>query len=366
MAGGDGETQIDGYVQVVSDPAKIAKALEREAVAGPLGPGIIGLEDIGSALYVYPNDAELPVLDRLTDDDQRRRLLERVLPNHEHLWDGTLERLSYKPERRRVVRLRGPSGSAVLRFHGAADFIAATGSAKRFQSHGDLCVATWLRSSTRHNITALEWIDGKRLGDVLATGEDPKAVGARVGAALAALHQQRPRLVKHRPAKRGASLDRSAASALLLLPSLQSRLQPLLARVRAGFKPAFRRRALHGDLAPDQVVLREHGVALLDLDRAGFGDPRVDAGAFIAALERLAYSGGLEQTVVERSTEGLLSGYAEASGLDLRPGLGVFVAAGFILALSEPFRTRQPDWPAHMEAMLDRATDHVEHRAGVD
>ena len=51
---------------------------------------------------------------------------------------------------------------------------------------------------------------------------------------------------------------------------------------------------VHGDFKPDQLVVTRGGLAVLDFDRVGPGDPAVDLGNFIAQLHREALVGGRE------------------------------------------------------------------------
>lgn len=357
---------IDGYVQIARDPAKLEKSLARVAVAGDLGPGIAAIGGVGGVLHVYPNDAALPVLQRLGDDDERHRLWQRVLPDHEHLWTGALDRLSYKPQRRRVIRLHAPAGSVVIRFHGEADFEAVSGSAKRLNSRDDLRIAEWLRRSTRHHVTALEWLEGTPLLDILRGDAESAETSTRVGAALAALHGQTARLeVDHTPANRCSAVERAIESAVVLLPALETDLRSVFRYVCNGLAEHAVRCVLHGDLAPDQVLVDPTGIALLDLDRAGYGDPRQDLGSFVAALERLAEAGEVTQAVADRAADAALSGYEQASGLDVRSGLGAHVAAALALGLTDPFRTRSAAWPQRMAGLLARAVEYATERRTV-
>jgi aminoglycoside phosphotransferase (APT) family kinase protein len=49
---------------------------------------------------------------------------------------------------------------------------------------------------------------------------------------------------------------------------------------------------IHGDFKPDQLLVHEGRTSLVDLDRAGRGDPAVDVGNFMAALRKQAVING--------------------------------------------------------------------------
>ena len=84
---------------------KWLKAESRPSVATALGPGRV--VDAASAVVVslFPNDAHLGALGRLADETARRQLIRRLIPEQPKLRKGTLEHLTYKPERRYVTRL---------------------------------------------------------------------------------------------------------------------------------------------------------------------------------------------------------------------------------------------------------------------
>jgi aminoglycoside phosphotransferase (APT) family kinase protein len=70
---------------------------------------------------------------------------------------------------------------------------------------------------------------------------------------------------------------------------------------------------IHGDFKPDQLLVGEGKTWLVDLDRAGLGDPAVDVGNVTAALRK-------QDMVNERQYFGPLPEAFLARYLELRPG----------------------------------------------
>lgn len=99
---------------------------------------------------------------------------------------------------------------------------------------------------------------------------------------------------------------------------------------------------MHGDFAPAQVLgERRGGVRIIDLDRFGHGDPRLDLGSFLATELLAGGTGGL--------TEALLDGYGRPGvGGELRP----WAVHGLLTRLDEPFRSGRADWRAQISVRL--------------
>ena len=94
-----------------------SRSLDRErerAAAADLGDEALWiLEEAGIAVLFFPHDAKLPLLRRTEDPAAFEEISRRALGDHPELWNGSFERLRYKPERRFVCRLTGPEGGKV-------------------------------------------------------------------------------------------------------------------------------------------------------------------------------------------------------------------------------------------------------------
>src|SRR5262249_50677677 len=136
----------------------------------------------------------------ITDGPAREELLRGILPAYEDLWQGSLEFLVYKPERRYVARLQGKAGSsALVKVHALRGCASACGSAGSFHSSGPLRVARRLGRSNHHYVVVHEWLSGDVLQDRFVGDDCHPARLSQVGAALAELHRQSTRRLRNRP-----------------------------------------------------------------------------------------------------------------------------------------------------------------------
>jgi len=122
---------------------------------------------------------------------------------------------------------------------------------------------------------------------------------------------------------------------------------------------------IHGDFYPGQVLIASDAVNVIDLDRAGRGDPRVDLGNFIAHLECDALEGRIAPGVVASLADALMDGYEEAAHISCRSGIHAFIAAGLLGLAPRPFRTRDPEWAARTATILDCAESVLTSSAGL-
>jgi aminoglycoside phosphotransferase (APT) family kinase protein len=130
--------------------------------------------------------------------------------------------------------------------------------------------------------------------------------------------------------------ERAGAAVAATLPEVRGRIDELLAGLRAALPAAWPpdRVVLHGDLSPDQVLVRDDGTAvLLDLDRIALGPSGWDGAQWTAA--QLA-------TGEDRLPAPV-------------PAPPALLAAACLLRAPEPFRRLRPGWAELTSNLLDTA-----------
>jgi aminoglycoside phosphotransferase (APT) family kinase protein len=161
----------------------------------------------------------------------------------------------------------------------------------------ELIVAAPLGYSTRWRLLVTEAIDGASLTDLLQLSDAPRHL-ADAMAGLAALHgidagdPHAPNDVEWRRHDGTAEAAVLADSAVRLAAApfwsqLAPRYGELIARTQerlAAVAPARASRFIHRDLYPDQMLLVQGRLGLLDLDELALGEPELDLGNLIAHL----------------------------------------------------------------------------------
>ncbi len=337
---------------------KVDNAHVHAAAPGPLGPGLLSDPDAALAVFTFPNDYEIRSLRKVLDHEGAPTRLRRIIPGHAHLHQAKPELIRYKPERRFVGRLASSGQPGVaLRLYPEQHFAAARERAWAFHDEGPLHVPRVVGDSARYSALAHEWIEAAPLTPLLEGSANAAAVLAGVGAALVGLHRQRPRLREMYSPDDHARLVRGACEVVAILdPSLGERahalrehLQPALAAHR------WRCHGIHGDLAPDQVLVADGRTTLLDFDRAGYGDRCMDLGAFVARLRMLGLAGRVPPHHVDAHAAAFTDAYWHAAGTPEPATARCFVAASLLMTAPEPFRLRHDHWPERIAAVLDAA-----------
>lgn len=363
------ELDVDGTVHpvyaraVTRSPGPLAKLQKaREEGPSPLGRGALVVESPAIGIYAQSSDRRLSGLHRLVDEEARRRLLRRSLPDSPGVWDARLEPLRWKPERRFVARLRAPAGhdDAVVKVHLRNGFERALAGATAVRPAAALRVPELLGRSRRHRMVALEWVEGNHLDRVAASAAFDPEGAAVAGAALAELQSQPAGDLPTLTLAAEVARLRSAAAAAAVAGRaagrearrLTARLGPVLAAHRSRTVP------VHGDFSIDQIVLAGGAAVVLDLDEAAVGGSSYDLASLLADLEVRVLAGELERERAEALSAAVVEGYRDRAGRSTtRSELSPAIAAAMVRRASEPFRLRLPAWDERVTATLARAAE---------
>jgi len=303
------------YLAAYADPAKAGKDLQS---AARLGARLAPVEGV-SGTVLGGLEGDRPIARALVR-------LRRRLPGV----DARAAVLRHNPGRRVVLRLEdGRVLKLAARGHDRV-LVAIIG--------GDLAAAGVPVVAEEgvarvSEATLLPWW-GR--GDLLAR---PEPTAARLaGEAVAALHASSPPagaiLLAERSLRRDLARARDGVAAVL--PGLAADAGAIADAVLRGVeRSATPPMVSHGDLSPDQVLVGDDGVRLIDLDRVCLASPAADLGGFRAA----AMLGGLEPLA-----DALLAGYAEHRPLPTERELRLHSAASLLGRAIEPFRTRRDGW----------------------
>lgn len=281
--------------------------------------------------------------------------------------------LRYKPERRLVLLARNASADVVIKT--AAERATAgqqVSFLNRLRHHGvpvlpqladPECLAHGLSVS-------IAW----GTGDLAASNSHTDAHAYKAGHALAALHgfpaagtapTGFPEAAGNWLQDHTAQLTATRTMVSALLPELEplawqleSRLASLLLE-----RPRTAPVLVHGDFSPDQVLVGDSEVRLIDFDRARTGMAEADLGSFAAAEEAglSSHSGSRARGAPAGGpkTALLADGYLDAGGTLIQSEVDVWAAFRLFNSSVDPFRDRAPEWAADMSWHLNRAEELI-------
>jgi Ser/Thr protein kinase RdoA (MazF antagonist) len=333
---------------------KAEKLVRRSRHPSSLGPGGMLLPEHCAAVTIFPNDPALPALAALASPDTRPAVMRRVLVAEPQYAQATFTLISHRPERRFVARLDAGDAAVVVKGYNAAEFPAVRPATKAF-SDGAALVPARLGASRRHRIVAFAWVPGDTLDVALDTGAVAPTRLGELGALLAGLHGRASRHLA--PGDPGAEADRvrrAAEAVAVTVPQLAQRVRATAARVARDLGAAGAGvDAIHGDFAPDQVVV-DDGFTIIDHDAAARGHGVTDIARFSAALTAAAVAGRLPSDIATAGAAALLEGYAAAR--PVAPELVALHRAAWVLRVApEPFRHRHPRWVLETEQLVEAA-----------
>jgi hypothetical protein len=343
------DEQVDAYVRLERESSrdKLSKHARKAKARSRLGRGAVLLPRLPAALYPYPNDAHVAALAHLADDGRRRSVLEAALPDSAALWSSSLQPLRWKPERRFVAALEGDGGKRAVVKAYAGTPAAALRAATALGGRPSPRMPRRIGHSAASRIVVLEWLAGRPLeGELLPGG------AAMAGEALAQLHAIPPLLLPL--CTRDAELRRvlqSVETVGWLVPDARGAAlriaQQIARRLPRDVLPVI----AHGDFSADQVLVHEDRAALVDLDEAVLSDPLRDLGRFLATLGREVVAGRVTAPEAAAAQAQLLAGYGRVD----RAALRAWTATALLHLAPEPFRQREPDWPARILELLAMA-----------
>jgi aminoglycoside phosphotransferase (APT) family kinase protein len=346
-----------------------AKWCGQRAVPTPLGPGVALLPGGRTVLFQFPNDGALRHLAAVSKPERLRRLLVD-LPEFDG-WRVQARRSSvrpirWKPERRFVAsaHLRlvhddcGDRKERELHLRWFPDRRATelSGTARHLGRHG-VPVPPQIGVADEGRLQLERSLPGRDGAEALLDGTlEPDAVLDLI----AALQAVPPLPGAHDHPRPEPAL--SARAALDLLAAADPELGYLAAtasRAIGSFPADASSVVVHGDLHLHQLLAGGERLAVVDLERAGTGDPLLDVATVLAHVLDLAVRHPARRCLLER-----FAAEVAESALRAAPGReGVLVhllRAALIERALLAFRQLEPDWQDHARTLLRRAVGEDE------
>ncbi len=250
-------------------------------------------------IEIFPSDWCLPLLWQAADADRAGDLIAHMLPDYTNVRVKRVDVLRYRPGRRCVLRYAVEHGQGTIdlvaklytnrdRAQLVADKLAVLCS----QPTSDIKLAAPIGKTSNDGLLLMECLDGSNLGDHLenATSPDNNERAIRTAAAgLAAFHRFQLKSSERRSLQTELNNLRSRLAPIHnVAPDLARRIETLLIQVEAriGELAPAADCVIHGEYKPNQLLLADGKLAVVDLDRACIGDPAIDVGNFVAVLQK--------------------------------------------------------------------------------
>lgn len=338
---------------------KLAKTGRSNLTHDARCPTPIVVPELAVVILPFPCDRELSSLERVSTRDGRVQLLSRLTPEDDHeLFSAEWTTLRYKPGRRFVTRLDlDGQPQAILKLHSEQGYAQSRRAAKSLGSLAEICTARPIGHSDRHRAILLEWLCGESLATLIDENRLPNDATREVGRLLARLHAQQTTKLPHRNiAEEARELLRGAEDLSAILPSLERLLEKVSQACAAQLSQLPKVAApIHGDCHPQQIIVDETKISIIDFDSAALGHPASDLGNYLAHVQREVLHKKITASLGDQLAEELIAGYVEQSPTLDRRAVQLYLAAGLLRLAQEPFRLRQQNWPEQTKILVERA-----------
>ena len=335
------------------EPGLAARNFERAlvngpSVTGPLNP-VSYAPDLETVFWTFPSDRRIGSLSLVNgpNDDLTELVGRPCAP----------DLVGYVPEKAATARCADARARTL-----AYVKVYAGDEGRRTRSVLDSLSAALDPSDGRLRLpNALVYDEGRHAlvmtpikGQTLAArrGDFRRSGLAELGAALALLHAAPPPPLLTNFQRLTPDRLRSAGEQLgSVRPDVAVEARRVAGSLASSFRDADELVCLHGDVHRKNSVLLSSGIALIDLDQMGLGDPAADLGSLLAELRYRQCVSSLSEAGRRELTEDLLDGYRSVRELPGRNSLCWHTAASLLAerALRSVTRMR----PAGLEHLTE-------------
>jgi hypothetical protein len=340
---GEGEP-ITGWIAAYSDHGKVTKTLARAARSGFSARAVDGIPGVvvgettadrqlaGTFAEIRTAEPTLFTASRiLRHNPHRRVILRSVLAGTQVVVKVSAGETTEHPGwtvRSNALQALERQGVAVLRPTALASVVGV--ETVPWWGNGDLATLPEI-TAARAAGRDLALLHSSSTGTSAASSMDP------AGSTAADIER--------------AGVHAAARAVALVLPGVAHRTAHLdQALRRHSVASAYRRTLVHGDFSPDQVLVGQGEIRLIDFDRAAIDSAERDLGSFLASADLLGHPA---------LGDAMLDGYVTAGGTVDDSRVHRFTAIAFLQRAVEPFRCQVPDWAARTRYALERAESEV-------
>ncbi len=328
------------------------------------GPAAVLLPEYPCLIEIFPVDSELPLLWQAAAADRATDLIAPMLPDYTNVRVKRVDLLRYRPGRRCVLRYEieheGGGIDLVGKLYADRDraqLVAKKLAALSSQATDELMLAAPIGEPANNGLLLMECLRGSNLGDELeataSRDKNERAVRA-AAAALAAFHRFGLKSTERRSLQTELNNLRARLRPVHdVALDLARDIEALLTQVEARFAalPQATECVIHGEYKPNQLLVDDGQIAVVDLDRACIGDPAIDVGNFAGVLrkevlfEGHSHLAGLDSVFVRE--------YLAANDVDgIIERAGVFKVIALVRMLARYFERhpqryafQREDWP---------------------
>ncbi len=343
---------------------------------------ILEIGGFSMEFYRFPNDRRLRGLRKFASRIHAAQTWQRWLSEDEtslELQPETLRRdlLRYVPEQKwiaflqakcidnvaeqqvkRAIAVRSADSDDCRSIH--ARLVALRRA--RHASGGLFRVPKPVALDTRLGLSAVRWVWGDSLLDILGTG-DVSTTMEYIATGLQSFHHTRMAgLPVQLPSDQFISMTRCAEDIGAAMPDLRNDLRTMISALRSSIPDDVQdtQVTLHNDFHPMQLRGRPGRLTLLDLERCANGDRWVDVASFAAQLSALPIRSDcdISESTSRSWAQSFLNAWESSTGVPVNiHRIRWYSALAFLTFARGMLRHLRPGWEALARGCVDRALE---------
>lgn len=317
---------------------------------------IIALEDYQIVISFFPCDYKLSSIKYLGRPQQEQIMLRKIFPNNPEFWNGDIQVLHYKPERRLIAKLHTKTKkNIVLRFYNDNDYAKLAKIDDIMKSNIKVRLPKQIGVSDELKLMAFEWLDGEILLDILRTDytKSLKMIND-TGNALAKFHLQEIPDIKIIKSEINDELFNLVNQLMVINPTLYRKAKRIFKFISGNLPSKSPYGVLHGDFHAKQIIVQEDNqIAFIDLDELRIGNPLADIGNFISHLKYWSIYNQIPSSWLSNIIASFISGYRTTKTIESYEEINLYSSIGLLRLIHHPFRICDKNWIEHTNQLLN-------------
>ena len=317
---------------------------------------IIAIEDYEIIISFFPYDYKLPSIKYLGRPQHEQIMLRKIFPSYPEFWNGDIQVLHYKPERRLIAKLDTKTNkNIVLRFYNENDYAKLAKIDNIMQSNMQVKLPKQIGANNELKIMAFEWLDGEILLDIFRCDYNKSLKLSRdTGNALAQFHLQELPYFKMIKSEINDELFNLVNQLNVINPTLYRKAERIFKFISENLKSNSHVGLLHGDFHAKQIIVQEYDqMAFIDLDELRIGNPLIDIGNFISHLKYWSLYNQVPKSWISKIIASFISGYRKTKKIASDHEINLYTSIGLLRLIHHPFRICDNNWIEHTNQLLN-------------
>lgn len=310
--------------------------------------------------YAFPEDGVLTQIKNVFDIKSAPYFFHSVDPMHEdfYLWEKSV--LSYRPEKRLVLKLGKRDDAIVLKIFSKSSYLQAVNNNNILVSNNHFQCPALIAENKEFQVITNEWIPGESMFTHIGNSANILQDSELVAKGLANFHSQaKVGLKPYHISSILQDIENIQRELIAIFPEMQSRFERLCGNISYLVERVAQINApCHGDFDANQIIIGKDNISFIDFDRACNGHPALDVGNYLAKLTAWHIFGFIDEENKALLHNTFLSSYRNEFDMDERDIENYYLFC-LLKCSTEPFRRQYENWPDIIDAVIGKIESQI-------